>query len=87
MLKALVLRYCLKDFDFLRKASSPKLEVLGISSLIPSEDELGKNGDATASSPPPESSSNQVGSLPLLPCHGRRRVRMPQGTERAYASK
>lgn len=70
MLKALVLRYGLKDFDFLRKASSPKLEVLGISSLIPSEDKLGTKGEAKASSPPADSSGSQVGALPLFPCDG-----------------
>lgn len=70
MLKALVLRYGLKEFDFLRKASSPKLEALGASSLIPSEDELGTNGDDKASSPPPESSNNQVDTLLVLSCSG-----------------
>lgn len=69
MLKALVLRYGLKEFGFLRKASSPKLEALGVSSLIPSEDDIATNGDTKASSPPPEPSSSQVNTLLLLRCH------------------
>lgn len=45
MLKTLLVRYGVKEVDFLRNAASPKLESLGVSSLIPSEDELGPNGD------------------------------------------
>lgn len=60
MLKALVSRYGLREFDFLRKASSPKLEALGVSSLVPSESELDKGPDAKPSSPPPEQNSSQV---------------------------
>lgn len=60
MLKALVLRYGLKEFDFLRKASSPKLEALGVSSLMPSERELDKGPDAKPSSPPPAQNGDQV---------------------------
>ncbi|CAM9374241.1 unnamed protein product [Ectocarpus sp. 6 AP-2014] len=44
MLQALIIRYGIKEMDFLREASSPKLEPLGVSSLIPSEDELCKTG-------------------------------------------
>lgn len=63
MLQALMLRYGFKDFDFLRKASSPKLESLGVSSLLPVEGELVKNGDDEddkPSSSPPEASGNKV---------------------------
>ncbi|CAM9179868.1 unnamed protein product [Ectocarpus fasciculatus] len=44
MLQALIVRYGIKKIDFLWEASSPKLEPLGVSSLIPSEDELCKTG-------------------------------------------
>ncbi|CAM9143920.1 unnamed protein product [Ectocarpus sp. 12 AP-2014] len=44
MLQALMIRYGIKKIDFLRQASSPKLESLGVSSLIPSEDKLCKTG-------------------------------------------
>ncbi|CAM9830570.1 unnamed protein product, partial [Scytosiphon promiscuus] len=44
MLKSLMLRYGIQEIDFLRKASSPKLELLGTSSLIPSRDDLGASG-------------------------------------------
>ncbi|CAB1118067.1 unnamed protein product [Ectocarpus sp. CCAP 1310/34] len=44
MLQALMIRYGIKKMDFLREASFPKLEPLGVSSLIPSEDELSKSG-------------------------------------------
>lgn len=67
MLKALVSRYGLKEFDFLRKASSHKLEALGVSSLIPSEGELNKGSDATPSPSPPEHNGSQVSQLAL--CH------------------
>lgn len=60
MLKALVSRYGLREFDFLRKASSPKLKALGVSSLIPSESELDKGPDAKPSSTPPEQTGSQV---------------------------
>lgn len=45
MLKTLLVRYGVKEVDFLRNAASPKLESLGVSSSIPSEDELGPKGD------------------------------------------
>lgn len=45
MLQALMLRYGITDFEFLRKASSPKLESLGVSSLLPAEVEVEKTGD------------------------------------------
>lgn len=64
MLKALVTRYGLREFDFLRKASSPKLEALGVSSLMPSEGELGKGPDAKSSPPPPEKNGSQVPKPP-----------------------
>lgn len=64
MLKALVARYGLREFDFLRKASSPKLEALGVSSLMPSEGELDKGLDAKSSSPPPEQNGSQVPKSP-----------------------
>ncbi len=65
MLQALVLRYGIQDFDFLRKASSPKLEPLGVSSLLPAEGELAKSGDdkddkPPSSSSPPETSESKV---------------------------
>eukprot|EP00903_Cladosiphon_okamuranus_P007587 g7360.t1 len=59
MLKALVSRYGLREFDFLRKASSPKLEALGVSSLMPSEVELEKAPDAKPSPSPPEQNNSQ----------------------------
>lgn len=64
MLKALVSRYGLRELDFLRKASSPKLEALGVSSLMPSEGELGKGPDAKISPPPPEQNGSQVPKPP-----------------------
>ena len=60
MLQALMLRYGFKDFDFLRKASSPKLEPLGVSALLPAEVELAKAGDDKPSSPPSEASCSKV---------------------------
>lgn len=60
MLKVLVSRYGLREFDFLRKASSPKLEALGVSSLVPSESEMDKGLDAKLSTPPPEQNGSQV---------------------------
>ena len=68
MLKALVSRYGLREFDFLRKASSPKLEALGVSSLMPSETELEKGSDAKQSPSPPGQNDSQVRNLPL--CRG-----------------
>ncbi|CAM9618430.1 unnamed protein product [Ectocarpus sp. 13 AM-2016] len=44
MLQALMIRYGIKKMEFIREASSPKLEPLGVSSLIPSEDELCRTG-------------------------------------------
>lgn len=58
MLKALILRYGIHEIDFLRKASSPKLEPLGISSLMPSKEDLGIAGHDTPASPIPVRSSN-----------------------------
>lgn len=40
MLKELLAGYGLKDVDFVRKASSPKLTCLGVLELIPSQEEL-----------------------------------------------
>lgn len=74
MLRTLLVRYGVKEVDFLHKAASPKLESLSISSLIPSEDELGPKGDelgpkedATVTPSPPEGGgtgpSSQVKTL------------------------
>lgn len=60
MLQALMIRYGIKKMDFLREASSSKLEPLGVSSLIPSEDELCKTG---AEQSTPKTDGEQVGSL------------------------
>lgn len=53
MLKALIASYGVKELAFLRNASSPKLEPLGVLSLLPVEDELQPEGeDKTAPSSP-----------------------------------
>lgn len=53
MLKALLASYGVKELAFLRNASSPKLEPLGVPSLLPVEDEIEKKGeDKTAPSSP-----------------------------------
>lgn len=52
MLKTLLVRYEVKETDFLQKASSPKLESLGVSLLMPSADELGHGGVGKATGPP-----------------------------------
>lgn len=41
MLKALLVRYRVDDLDFLRNASFPKLESLGVSSILPPRDKTG----------------------------------------------
>lgn len=60
MLKSLMLRYGIQEMDLLQKASSPKLEPLGISSLMPSKDDLGTTGKGIPANPPPVRNSNSV---------------------------
>lgn len=63
MVKTILVRYGVKKLDFLRSATSPKLEPLGVSLLMPSTDELGPIGDGKTTSPSPERSRDQVINL------------------------
>lgn len=62
MLKTLLVRYGVKEVDFLRNAASPKLESLGVSSLIPSEDELRPDGDEKITPSPSEGGGTEPSS-------------------------
>lgn len=82
MLQALMVRYGIKKMDFLREASSPKLEPLGVSSLIPSEDELCKTG---AEQSTPKTNGEQVGALlRFTVCLGSRLASSAEMTDVTY---
>lgn len=53
MLKALLANYGVKEWAFLRSASSPKLESLAVPSLLPVEEEPVKKEDDKATAPSP----------------------------------